>query len=442
MPLGMSYKPPGPPPPTASCYICLENSADSSIDQPLLRNCACRGDAGWAHITCLAEFAASKVTEAQREQDHSVHIASFWADCILCKTQYMQNMGLAMAEAFVNQYEHLPDTDPRRSSSLYALASSRDDVGDYDGAIELYERLLQMCNFLATKGTDMRKQEGDIFGKMGAVLMRADRLDDALPILERLRELWVAEYGPNSPNVKITNRMIDRTKERIEILGGRGHQKRDSAAELVEERERFRENQECVDIRHRLFVHLRLVYALKSDGRHQESMEELEKLVVESRQILGPDHPDTQNYENEAVKYRQRMLQLETPMASNSSSAAGAATSQKKDVWAVIDYEKKSAIHGRRVKVLKATKNDAGVYICQIKNDKGVSSKVKVAQNQFILEKGTTIMVHGLVSSTNLNGSIGIIRSFHKEKCRYAISVGKKKTAVSIKPSNLNVVFN
>ena len=70
-----------------------------------------------------------------------------------------------------------------------------------------------------------------------------------------------------------------------------------------------------------------------------------------------------------------------------------------------------------------------------------MSTKFKVTPNQFILERGTTVVVHGLVSSTNLNGSIGIIRSFDKEKLRYAVSVGKKKTDVSIKPVNLNIAF-
>ena len=133
------------------------------------------------------------------------------------------------------------------------------------------------------------------------------------------------------------------------------------------------------------------------------------------------------------------MLQLETPMASN-FSAAGATPSQKKDVWAVIDCEQQPAINKQRVKVLRATK-DAQKYICLIKNDNGVSSKFKVTPNQFILETGTTIMVHGLVSSTDLNGNIGTIRSFDKEKRRYAVSVGKKKNAVTIKPINLHVVF-
>ena len=90
--------------------------------------------------------------------------------------------------------------------------------------------------------------------------------------------------------------------------------------------------------------------------------------------------------------------------------------------------------------MLRATK-DGQKYICLIKNHNGVSTKSKVTRNQFILEAGTTVVVHGLVSSKDLNGSIGIICLFDKEEHRYAVSVGKKKTAGSIKPINLNVVF-
>jgi tetratricopeptide (TPR) repeat protein len=273
---------------------------------------------------------------------------------------------------------------------------------------------------------------------MGAVFFRKQQFEDALLAYERLQELLVDVYGQNSPEVEGNNGVIVTLKERIGI-GGRGHQKRDTAAALVKAQELFRENHECVDIRERLYIHSGLVRALREDGRHQEAMEQLEKILAESRQSLGPNHPDTLLFENETNGYRQWMLQSDTPMASN-SSATGATVSEKKDVWAVIECEQQSAISGQRVQVLRATR-DAQKYICLIKNHNGVSSKFKVTHNQCILETGTTVVVHGLVSSADLNGSIGIIRLFDKEKQRYAVSVGKKKTTVSIKPINLNVVF-
>ena len=420
-------KQPGPAPPTASCYICLENSAESSIDQPLLRNCACRGDAGWAHIACLAEFAASKITESQRKQDPAFDIESIesiWEDCILCKTPYMKYMKLAMAEAFAKQYEHLPDTNELRFTSLYSLALGRYKVGDHDGAFGLLVRLQQLSDILTSKGVDARSKKGNILTMIGGIFLEKGRVHEALSTYERQREHLVAIYGPNSPSVQYSTEMIVKIKESIGI-GVRGHT--DPAAELVGARKRFKESRESIDIAYRLSFHMRLVEALINDGKIQESMEQLEKILTESRQSLGPDHPVTLRYENDAKKYRRMM-------------AAGATTSQQKMVWAVIDCEQQPAFSGQRAQVLRATE-DGQKYICLIKNDNGMSTKFKVAHNQFILETGTAVVVHGLVSSTDLNGSVGFICAFDEEKHRYAVSVGKKETAVSIKPINLNVDF-
>jgi len=122
--------------------------------------------------------------------------------------------------------------------------------------------------------------------------------------------------------------------------------------------------------------------------------------------------------------------------------AAGSTTWQKKEVWAMIDCAQQPAINGQRVKVLRATK-DAHKYICLIKNfQNGVSSKFKVTPNQCILETDTTVEVQGLEQKREfLNGSIGIVRSFDKEKRLYTVGVGTKKTSITTKPRNLKVVF-
>ena len=344
-----------------------------------------------------------------------------------------------MAKAFVKQYEHLPDTNKLRFFSLTYLARSRFDVDDPDGALEVYDRLRQTCDVLTSEGVDVRTEEAQIYGLTGYSFLEKQQFEDALSAFERQRELLVAKYGPNSPEVQDNSEGMNKLMKAVGI-GERGHQKIDTAAALVKARNNFRENQKSVVISDKLVIHLRLVDALSDDGRHHEAMEQMEKLLAESRQALGPKHPETQSLENEGNLYRQRMLQSNTRTASN-SSAAGTTASEKKDVWAVIDCEQQSAISGQRVQVLRATK-DTNKYVCSIKNDKGVSTKFKVTPNQFILETGTTVVVHGLVSSTDLNGSIGRICSFDKEKRRYAVSVEIKKTSVSIKPINLNIVFD
>jgi len=318
------YNQPGPPPPTASCYICLEDGTDSE-GQPLLRNCACRGEAGWAHVACLANFADNKTMEAQRKQDHSIDISSFWNTCILCKTSHMQNMALAMADAFVKKYEH-SDIIGLRFASLNSLARSRYNNEDFDGAFALLVRLQEMCDFLTSKGSDVRRQEGNLLSMIGGVFIVKEKFNDALSTFERQRELYVAVFGPNSPEVQKNTRRTAFVKEHIGI-GERRHHREDTAAELVRARERFRENQECVDIRHRLSIHSNLVDALRGDGRYHEAVKQMKELVFESRQNLGPSHPDTLMIRNKAAH-----LLLESKQNLTNDAAKYQQASEKKDM--------------------------------------------------------------------------------------------------------------
>ena len=70
-------------PPEAVCIICLDRG-----DEPLLRNCACRGPtAGFAHMSCLVRYVASAAETNQRR----------WVECGTCKQRYFgaTQMGLA-----------------------------------------------------------------------------------------------------------------------------------------------------------------------------------------------------------------------------------------------------------------------------------------------------------------------------------------------------------
>jgi E3 ubiquitin-protein ligase DOA10 len=49
----------------AVCYLCLDGGSDET-DQPLPRDCACRGtDTGFVHLSCLAKYAAVKSVQAR-----------------------------------------------------------------------------------------------------------------------------------------------------------------------------------------------------------------------------------------------------------------------------------------------------------------------------------------------------------------------------------------
>ena len=46
-----------------SCWICLEEGPDDT-GAPLVRDCSCRGSAGFAHLSCLVKYAETQSRNA------------------------------------------------------------------------------------------------------------------------------------------------------------------------------------------------------------------------------------------------------------------------------------------------------------------------------------------------------------------------------------------
>jgi len=78
----------------AVCYLCL----DTGADEPLRRDCACRGtDAGFIHLFCLAEFASSK---SMHTSDMNEFIEP-WQVCPGCHQDYQNELAVDIATKFV-----------------------------------------------------------------------------------------------------------------------------------------------------------------------------------------------------------------------------------------------------------------------------------------------------------------------------------------------------
>ena len=73
-----------------TCYICTQ-ALHWKTKEGLVRMCACRGTAGFAHVSCLAEQA--KILFAEAEENNlgwDVKNPRFqrWAFCSLCEQGY------------------------------------------------------------------------------------------------------------------------------------------------------------------------------------------------------------------------------------------------------------------------------------------------------------------------------------------------------------------
>ena len=73
-----------------TCYICTE-TVHWKTKEGLVRMCACRGTAGVAHVSCLAEQAKVLMEEAMKNNLAAKTKSSRWrrwSTCSLCEQDY------------------------------------------------------------------------------------------------------------------------------------------------------------------------------------------------------------------------------------------------------------------------------------------------------------------------------------------------------------------
>lgn len=89
----------------AVCYICLEEEgADTKgeVENPLVRDCSCRGAAGFAHLPCIIQYAKEKSKQANDMSPAALTAFSVpWQTCPNCKQPYKNKLSLNLTSAFI-----------------------------------------------------------------------------------------------------------------------------------------------------------------------------------------------------------------------------------------------------------------------------------------------------------------------------------------------------
>ena len=94
-----------------TCYICTQ-ALHWKTKEGLVRGCACRGTAGFAHVSCLAEQAKILVAEAE---ENNLGTEAFnarwrrWDTCSLCEQQYHGVVRCALGWACWKAYVGRPE---------------------------------------------------------------------------------------------------------------------------------------------------------------------------------------------------------------------------------------------------------------------------------------------------------------------------------------------
>ena len=100
-----------------TCYICTQ-ALHWKTKEGLVRMCACRGTAGFAHVSCLAEQAKILVAEAEENNLGDKVLNERWErwhTCSLCEQDYHGVVRCALGWACWKTYVGRPETDWART---------------------------------------------------------------------------------------------------------------------------------------------------------------------------------------------------------------------------------------------------------------------------------------------------------------------------------------
>jgi pentatricopeptide repeat protein len=112
-----------------ACIICFGDDPS-----PIQSGCACRGDAGLAHVECRTQDAAHRMANSKQRDG--------WWKCGTCGQNFTGTMQLGLAEAWWSSAQRLPNESERRSAAANILANALLKQGRYNEAETMYRETL------------------------------------------------------------------------------------------------------------------------------------------------------------------------------------------------------------------------------------------------------------------------------------------------------------
>jgi hypothetical protein len=154
-----------------TCYICTQ-ALHWKTKEGLVRGCACRGTAGFAHVSCLAEQA--KILFAEAEENNLSDKAfderwARWVGCSLCEQDYHGVVACALGWACWKTYVGRPETDVNRISAMRVLGNGLSAEKHHEDALSVGEVELAMKRRLSAPESLILAAKGNLAMKYQAL---------------------------------------------------------------------------------------------------------------------------------------------------------------------------------------------------------------------------------------------------------------------------------
>jgi len=291
-----------------TCYICTQ-ALHWKTKEGLVRGCACRGTAGFAHVSCLAEQAKILVAEVE-DNNLGVKVLNErfarWYTCGLCEQGYHGVVKCALGWACWKTYVGRPETDKVRIASIEQLGNGLHSAGHHEDALSVQEAELSMLRRHGAPEENMLATQSNLantYQKLGhhekALSMERDVYSG------RLR-LNGAEHGSTliaANNYASTLSELKRFEEAKSLL-----RRTIPAARRV-----LRDSNELMLKMRRIYVEALYKADRATLDDLREAVTTLEDAERIARRVLGGSHPLTAGIENDLRNARAALRARETP---------------------------------------------------------------------------------------------------------------------------------
>jgi hypothetical protein len=147
-----------------TCYICTQ-ALHWKTKEGLVRMCACRGTAGFAHVSCLAEQAKILVAEGEENNLYGERGFARWArwySCSLCEQEHHGAVLCALGWACWKTYLGRPEGDNARGAAMSFLANGLSEVGHHEEALSVQKAEVSLMGRLGDSESNILAAQGNL----------------------------------------------------------------------------------------------------------------------------------------------------------------------------------------------------------------------------------------------------------------------------------------
>ena len=172
-----------------TCFICTQ-ALHWKTKEGLVRGCACRGTAGFAHVSCLVEQAKILVAEAEENNLGNKMLCEKWTrwhTCSLCEQEYHSVVRCALGWACWKTYLGRPEADRILCWAMNQLGNGLGAVGHHADALPVQEAELSMLRRVGASHAHVLTVQNNI----ASSYHRLGRLEESLSIRRDIYSEWL-----------------------------------------------------------------------------------------------------------------------------------------------------------------------------------------------------------------------------------------------------------